>query len=311
MRLPPFANKHTRALRRMDKARRHMKPWGGLESFPWADRAFSERALAVQLDPATNQGTRRPEVISAHIDWLLQTASTMLPDQAGPCHVLDIGCGPGLYGHELARRGHRCTGLDISPAALDHARRQAVAQGLDCRFLHADLEHLQDDLPARVGATFGPVDVMTWWFGDFHGFSAARAPLILARLAACLRPGGLFILEYVPEGMFTRDSGTTWDLVPRSPFSDQPHLWLQEYTWFADVMTEAHAHWILEIESGNLQEYCQCHQCWTEPDLDAMLSRCGLTDPVRRPPVTGVDPELEFPLVITRRRSAERDDKTT
>ncbi len=307
MRLSPFANKHNRALRRIDQARRHMRPWSGPEGFPWQDRAFSERALRLQLDSDTNQGSRRPEVITAHIDWLLHTLQTMLPHRDDSFHVLDVGCGPGLYGHELARRGHHATGLDISPAALDHAREQASAQDLDCRFLTADLHDLPDDLPALTAEAFGPADAVTWWFGDFHGFSAARAPEIIARLARCLRPDGLFILEYVPYDLFNRDNGSTWDLVRHSPFSDQHHLWLQEYTWFADVMTEAHAHWILEIESGNLQEYCQCHQCWTDQDLDAMLSACGLVDPVRHPPVTGVDPELEFPLVITRHETAERD----
>ena len=304
MRLSPFANKHTRALRRIDQARQHMRPWSGPAPIPWSDPEFSRRMLEVHLDPETDRGTRRPEVVTAHVDWLLQTMGALLPGHPGPWRILDVGCGPGLYGHELARRGHHSTGLDIAPAALEYARRIAAEQNLDCRFLDLDLTQL----PADPAETFGvPFDAVTWWFGDFHGVSAARVPGIIALLAALLRPGGLFVLEYQPLDQFVTDGDSTWDLVRRSPFSDQPHLWLQDFVWHADAVTESHAHWILEIDSGNLQEYCQCHQGWSDEDLDAMLAACGLIEPMRHPPVTGVDPQLEFPLVITRRRAAERD----
>ncbi len=318
MRLSPFANKHTRALRHIDRARRLMQPWAGPAPIPWSDPDFSRRMLRVHLDPTTDRGTRRPEVVSAHVEWLLQTLQATGAGAAGPLHILDIGCGPGLYCHDLARRGHRATGLDIAPAALEHARDIAEGTGLDCRFLAVDLEDLPADLPERVTGAYGPADAVTWWFGDFHGFSAARAPEIIGPLAACLRPGGLFVLEYQPLEHFVTEGGTSWELVPTSPFCDEPHLWLQEYAWHADVRTESHVHWILEIDSGNLQEYCQCHQGWSDTDLDAMLAGCGLVDPVRCDPITGIDPQLEFPLVVTRRcatsdatgHAAGRDDGT-
>ncbi len=310
MRLSPFANQHNRALRRIDKARQHMRPWQGLEGFPWADKKFSERMLKIHLDPHTDRGTRRPEVVTAHVEWLLQQLIPFTADLDRPFHILDTACGPGLYCHEIARHGHRATGLDIAPAALAYARKTAEEEKLDCHFLSRDLTNPDPDLPDLAQGHFGPVDAVTWWFGDFHGFSASSAQAIIKRLASCLRPGGLFILEYQPLDQFITEGGSTWDLVTSSPFSDQHHLWLQEYSWHADLLTEAHAHWILEIESGNLQEYCQCHQGWTEAGLDAMLATCGLIDPVRHPPVTGVDPELEFPLVVTRRNTSERGART-
>ena len=42
--------------------------------------------------------------------------------------VLDVGCGPGRYGIELARRGaRRCVGVDVAPAMIDIARSEATA----------------------------------------------------------------------------------------------------------------------------------------------------------------------------------------
>jgi len=44
--------------------------------------------------------------------------------------VLDVGCGPGRYGIELARRGaKRCVGVDVAPAMIDIAHREAARAG--------------------------------------------------------------------------------------------------------------------------------------------------------------------------------------
>jgi ubiquinone/menaquinone biosynthesis C-methylase UbiE len=48
--------------------------------------------------------------------------------------VLDVGCGPGRYGVELARRGAaRCVGVDVSVNMIDIAKRDAALAGVDDR----------------------------------------------------------------------------------------------------------------------------------------------------------------------------------
>lgn len=45
--------------------------------------------------------------------------------------VLDVGCGPGRYGIELARRGARsCLGVDVASAMIDIAQREAARAGV-------------------------------------------------------------------------------------------------------------------------------------------------------------------------------------
>jgi SAM-dependent methyltransferase len=45
--------------------------------------------------------------------------------------VLDVGCGPGRYGIELARRGAaRCVGVDVAGSMLEIARREADRAGV-------------------------------------------------------------------------------------------------------------------------------------------------------------------------------------
>ncbi|MFN2371244.1 MAG: class I SAM-dependent methyltransferase [Candidatus Krumholzibacteriia bacterium] len=267
------------------------RAWDGAHQLPWDDPAFSERVLRWHLDPATDMASRRPELIQRHCDWL----ETRLGP--GPKRILDVGCGPGLYLHELARRGHTGVGFDFAPAALRWAADQARHAGLDCTFFAADLKDLPPDLPARTG----PCDVVTFWFGEFHSFPPAVAAAFLPLLVACLKPGGLFVLEYQPRDGFAEEDDAEWQVVSAGPFTDEPHLWLQRHTWDQEAQTEIHTHWILAPGSATLQRYVQCHQAWEMDRLVALLAGCGLVAPEFHEPITGLSSELEFPVLVTTR----------
>lgn len=56
--------------------------------------------------------------------------------------VLEYGCGPGSYAFDLAERGAHVTGVDISPVAIELARKTAAERGLDVRFEVMNAESL-------------------------------------------------------------------------------------------------------------------------------------------------------------------------
>jgi ubiquinone/menaquinone biosynthesis C-methylase UbiE len=55
---------------------------------------------------------------------------------------LEIGCGPGFLGAELARQGYEVYGIDFCMEALKLARRTYQEAGVDARFAAGDLHHL-------------------------------------------------------------------------------------------------------------------------------------------------------------------------
>ena len=63
----------------------------------------------------------------------------VLGDVAG-LDVLELGCGAAQWSIELARRGARVTGLDLSQRQLDHASRLIEAAGVDVPLIHASGE---------------------------------------------------------------------------------------------------------------------------------------------------------------------------
>jgi SAM-dependent methyltransferase len=52
--------------------------------------------------------------------------------------VLDIGCGTGRHAVELAKRGYKVTGVDISSGMLAEANRAAEEAGVKVTWVHAD-----------------------------------------------------------------------------------------------------------------------------------------------------------------------------
>ncbi len=294
----------TGLLHRLQESPHPPRVGAGPSQLPWNDAEFSKRMLAVHLDPETHMASRAPDVIHAHVDWLeaqLEVAQGLRKPASG-CRVLDVGCGPGLYCHEQARRGMPSVGFDFAPEPLRWARETAESEKLDCRFLSADLTALPPDFAEQIG----PQEAITFWFGEFHSFDAGQAADFLVRLAACLVPGGLFILEYQPYDLFVQEDSADWTVHSNSVFCDRPHLWLQEFGWDEDAQTEIHVHWVMDAESPGVQRYVQCHRAWTDEQLVQMLAAAGLESFVFHPPITGVSEEFEFPVIVGR-KSATRN----
>jgi len=284
-------------LRRILEASRPARPWQDGDQLPWSDPAFSRRMLDVHLDPATHMASRAPDVIRAHVDWLLEQLKARA-GTPGPWRVLDVGCGPGLYVHELAARGHAGCGFDFAPAPLRWARDHAVANSLDAVFLEADLTALPGDFAALAGA---PFDAVTFWFGEFHSFRPEQARAFLPRLASLLRPGGLFVLEYQPWDLFVKEDAATWSAVDSSPFGARPHLWLEEFAWDEEARAEIHVHWIVDADTGETSRFAQCNQAWQDEELLDALAAAGIAEVRTHPPITGVADEFEFPLLVGKR----------
>lgn len=75
-------------------------------------------ALAAGVDRYNNP-------LEADFDGLF--VRSLLPPRG---RVLDLGCGEGLYSLLFAAEGYEVVGVDISPSAVEWARRRAAEQGL-------------------------------------------------------------------------------------------------------------------------------------------------------------------------------------
>lgn len=101
--------------------------------------------------------------------------------------VLDLACGDGHHSIELARRGYRVTGYDLSEALLKQARANARAARVRVTWTLGDMR----ELPYK--GEFGAAINMFTSFGYFEKPGDDRK--VLRAVAQALAPRGKFLME--------------------------------------------------------------------------------------------------------------------
>lgn len=123
--------------------------------------------------------------------------------------VLDLGCSGGFHALELAKRGHRVTGVDMEESAIALARERCCGPGLDTGFFVADLETA--DL-----AGFGRFDLVYSLGNVISHIPKSSLPVLLKRVRSCLAMDGIFLFDILnigetfPEEISEADLGITW-----------------------------------------------------------------------------------------------------
>lgn len=121
--------------------------------------------------------------------------------------VLDVACGTGVVAVTAARLGARVDGLDLSPALLVDAQRNADLAQVEIEFREGDVEALP-----YADAHF---DVVLSQFG--HMF-APRPALAVAEMLRVLRPGGRIAFStWPPELVIGRMFDLLCDYLPPPP----------------------------------------------------------------------------------------------
>jgi SAM-dependent methyltransferase len=198
-----------------------------------------------------------PEATRAEADFFEKTLS------APPgSRILDVPCGDGRLGIELARRGYRLTGVDISAEFLSAARQIAAGEGLAMEWRQSDMR----DLPWRAefdGAFCG---------GSSFGFLGDEGDqAFLDAVARTLKPGARLVMDGIKAAEV---------LLPQ--FRDRHDL------TFGDLHFEAENLYDPEtgttenrytITRGDEKEVKTArHRIYTYRELTVMLGKAGFTD---------------------------------
>jgi SAM-dependent methyltransferase len=105
---------------------------------------------------------------------------------AGSRKILDCACGIGTQAIGLARHGHEVTGSDLSPAAVERAKREAEVRGLDISFVVSDMTSLAE-IEERG------FDVVLTLDNALPHLAPAALKDGVGAMSTKLRPGGLFL----------------------------------------------------------------------------------------------------------------------
>lgn len=110
--------------------------------------------------------------------------------------VLDVGCGPGRHVLALAERGVIALGIDITPAALDFARRRGA--------------------PVLARSVFDRIPGAGRWSSalllDGNLGIGGDPAMLLERVASLLAPGGTVLVELEPPEATRRAEVVRFDI---------------------------------------------------------------------------------------------------
>ena len=271
-------------------------PWAEGDKIPWHDPAFSTRMLKVHLDPSNDHASRRPEKIDRQVAWIHEAVLGGVPG-----HVLDLGCGPGLYATRLAALGHACAGIDFSPASIAYAQRLAGDGG--CVFHLGDVRQVDF---AAVDADRGAYDLAMLIFGELNVFTRDDMIDVLRRVHTVMRPGGRLLLEPHPFA-YVRQSGeaeATWYTSRGGLFSPDPYLMLHECFWDDESATATMRYYVIDAPTGAVTAHAETMQAYTTADYIALLAAAGFEQATFYPSLIGeADPDQADLIAIVAQRA--------
>jgi SAM-dependent methyltransferase len=264
-------------LKLLDIVRRESVPraWAEGEKIPWNDPDFSRRMLDEHLSQEHDAASRRFEIVDRHVMWIHDQVL-----KGNPTRILDLGCGPGLYTNRLARLGHRCVGVDYSPASVAYARAEAEEAGLECAYIQQDIR------TADYGDEYGLVMLI---FGEFNVFRPEEARGILEKACRALVPNGFLLLEpHTFEAVVKiGEQPSSWYSTQKGLFSDEPHLCLQENFWDTEVNVAIQRYYIIDAAAGEVARHSASTQAYTNDQYGSLLAECGFGEVVFSPSLGG------------------------
>ena len=133
------------------------------------------------------------ERLSAEMPFIMEQLVTIPTDTDHPLRVLDSACGTGMHAIALAEEGNLVSAADISSEMIKKAQENAQLAHINVDFKPAgfgDLAHsfISPDQP-KFDALFCLGNSLP------HLLSENALQTALDDMAACLRPGGLLLLQ--------------------------------------------------------------------------------------------------------------------
>lgn len=158
----------------------------------------------------TGGGARYDELADHYDDFVdddvTDPATAALLDLIGDpsgVRILDVACGQGRVARQLARRGARVTGIDISASLLDKARSRELAAPLGIRYDLLDVSS-----PVSLSAEIFDGVVCNFGLSDIDDLDGA-----LASTTRLLAMGGWFVFSILHPcfpGWETANAPSSW-----------------------------------------------------------------------------------------------------
>lgn len=183
-----------------------------------------------------------------------------------PRRILDLACGTGNVGLELARRGYQVMGVDRSEGMLEQGRRKAAQEGLPMEFLQQDMRELR--LPCTFDWVVCLYDSLNYLLSEEDLLRTFRG------VAAHLEAGGAFFFDMNTEAALEKELFTQSELRPSAPVQ---YRWKSRYNPQTRITRVEMTFWV-QGEDGERREIREVHyeRAYPLPQVERLLREAGL-----------------------------------
>lgn len=180
-----------------------------------------------------------------------------------PKSILDVCCGTGTMTEMLHREGFKMTGIDLSPAMIEQARKKAAKRKLPIRY------ECMDASTFELGETF---DAAYSFFDSLNNIvEPERFQMALNQVAKHLEPGGSFIFDLNTAYAFEQKMFNQKRLHPRAKLR---YDWRGNWDPETRLITVRMKFW----HGDESFEEVHVQRAYEEEEVREMLEKAGFGD---------------------------------
>lgn len=237
-----------------------VKPYEKGTANMWTDEYISKQLLELHINPDINIASRKEENIDKIINWILEQLDKK------NSHILDLGCGPGLYTEKLAKKGYKVTGVDFSQNSIEYAKNSAIQNNLDVNYICKN--YLDLDFKEKF-------DLVIMIYCDFGVLSIEERKVLLEKVYSALKPGGIFVFDALNKYTINNIKfNRNWEFSKGGFWQDKPYLCLLQSSHFPEkkaILDES----IIIDEDNNYKIYRFWNHYFDKDDIKNIFEQLG------------------------------------
>jgi glycine/sarcosine N-methyltransferase len=222
-------------------------------------------------------------------------------------NVLDAACGTGMHALALAQQGYTVTGADLSSGMIERAQANAAAAQVEMRWAVAGFGELAHH-------TQPPFDALLCLGNSLpHLLTPADLNAALTDFAACLRPGGLVLIQnrnfdavLAQRARSVAPSSGRWQEPQFHREAEAEWLFLRFYDFEPDGLLTFNVVTLRRQAAGNWTQHVAATRLWPlrQAEVTAALSAAGFEAITCYGAMSGApfDPETSDNLIVTATR---------